>query len=329
MFIIDEIHYQDAPSRYGVLGGGGFFALYGAAIALSTRNPEEASFILDAGSDFPEFVVDQLEGWHTLVVIRRDNTRKTTRGWNKYGENDFREFRYLSPKKRIDIEDLTEYPKLLHSRSFHFICLPQRCAEMAEKLEKRLGISLTSESSPIICWEPIPDLCIPSNLEACRENLPKVAILSPNAEEAARFLGLPEPFEKNKLELLALNFLAYVRSDGCVCLRCGEQGVFLITKSGYKRWFPAYQKVNPHRKIVDCTGAGNTVCGAFTAAWVASQSWFVAGVFGSVAAGMCLEQLGVLSIVGVLDRAVQYLKWIEALDKETKEVYEYIGRINE
>jgi hypothetical protein len=41
-------------------------------------------WIVDAGSDFPENVRKEIEGWETTCLIRNDKERLTTRGWNGY-----------------------------------------------------------------------------------------------------------------------------------------------------------------------------------------------------------------------------------------------------
>lgn len=325
MFIIDEIHYPDKPSKYNVLGGGGFFALLGSRIALSFNNTRLASFIMDAGSDFPAEVEAKLASWQTGTVIRKDDTRLTTRGWNKYYDNDYRVFKYLAPKKRIDVEDLVANEPLIESRSFHFICSPDRCTEMVKKLEnvKRQSLASSSESLPVICWEPIPDLCTPENLDSCLKILHKVDILSPNAEEAAHFFGLKEPQTKLELEQIAQRYIPYLTKNtlaglgACILLRCGSLGVFVLSNKGYSKWFPAYQAVNPEPKIVDCTGAGNTTCSSFVTALVVSRDWEVAGIVSNVAAGLCLEQLAVPEVsdksiwngTELQERIAKYLQW--------------------
>jgi hypothetical protein len=44
-------------------------------------------------------------------------------------------------------------------------------------------------NAPLFIWEPVPDLCIPEELERCYEALKLVDIVSPNHQELASFLG--------------------------------------------------------------------------------------------------------------------------------------------
>ncbi|GMM34289.1 Mak32 protein [Saccharomycopsis crataegensis] len=335
MFIIDEIHYLDKPSVFNIIGGGGFFGLFGARVALSFNNTRKAGFILDAGSDFPAEIKDIILSWQTSTIIRDNPERLTTRGWNSYGEHDFREFKYLTPKKRIDIPDIIGYDFLLQSRSFHFICSADRCADMIQQLEKVQGIAYDNPNSAVICWEPVPYSCIPENLSRCQKILSKVDILSPNSEEAARFFGEPEPFTKPELESLADRYIPYLTKEGnqglgsVLVLRCGELGIYVCSKKGYKKWFPAYQILNPSPKVLDCTGAGNTACGAFATALLLGHDWETAGVMASVASGLCLEQLGVAKLSGksdwngsdLRDRIDMYLQWSK-LETTTDKVLE-------
>lgn len=322
MFIIDEIHYVDKPSEYNVLGGGGLFGLLGSRIVLSFNDPARAGFILDAGKDFSDDTQTLIDRWETGTVIRHDELRLTTRGWNKYGERDFREFKYLTPKVRIDIEDIAQHENLIKSRSFHFICSADRCATMVRKLGAVKNSDMASDPV-VICWEPIPDLCTVESLQECYEILKFIDIFTPNAEEAARYFGEPEPTDKKSLEELAGRFIPYLRKNTCgvgsgIVLRCGELGCYIrTTKSASGIWIPAFQTVNPKPKIVDCTGAGNTMCLSIATGLVLTGDWRLAGICGNVAAGLCIELKGMPELTGkscwngieLKQRFQKYLEW--------------------
>lgn len=324
MFIIDEIHYPDKPSKYNILGGGGLFSTLGSRIALSLNDPSKCAMIIDEGSDFPESAREKLNKWNSGIVFRKDTSRLTTRGWNNYKENDFREFKYMTPKKRIDIEDLQQYPALLKSESLHFICSPQRCEEMVKKLIKAQNNDASEQVlNTVIIWEPIPDLCTLENLPACQRVLKYVDILTPNSEEASRFFGLPEYFTKPEIESVGKKFLPYlakktnkIKSSG-IAIRCGALGILVMTNDGYQKWFPAYQAVNPEAAIVDCTGAGNTSCGAFVTALCLTSSWEIAAIVANIAAGICIETLDMPKLEGCAkwngvefeQRLRNYLRW--------------------
>ncbi|CDR39907.1 CYFA0S04e00430g1_1 [Cyberlindnera fabianii] len=293
MFIIDEIHFpQDSgrDSHYNVIGGGGTYGALGARIITTHTRAQRVGWIIDKGSDFPEEVERYLRTWNTGAVWRDTPERLTTRGWNLYGDRDFRAFKYLSPKKRIEVDDLLEYDQLLNSDSYHLICSPQRCMQILGSLKKH-----RTESAPIIVWEPVPDICLPENLDDTLAILNTVNVLTPNAEEAARFFGLPEPSTKPELEALAAKFINHITSQtefgtgGGIVLRCGALGSYTLTSNGNAFWMPAYHTDG----VIDPTGGGNTFIGAFTTGLVLSRGdWIVASACGNIGAGAAIEQIG-------------------------------------
>lgn len=163
----------------------------------ATRRSGPGSFLLsgsvgwvvDQGSDFPPAFAATIDSWATAAIVRRDPYRLTTRGWNRYvGPAERRDFSYTSPKKRITANDLT--PPLLLARSFHLICSPTRCQELLADITAHRK-SLTGHkpiyTKPVFIWEPVPDLCIPSELLNCTKTLPLVDVCSPNHAELAGF----------------------------------------------------------------------------------------------------------------------------------------------
>lgn len=51
---------------------------------------DKIGWIIDVGNDFPESIKQEVSSWNTNVIWRNNPNRKTTRGWNYYGENEFR-----------------------------------------------------------------------------------------------------------------------------------------------------------------------------------------------------------------------------------------------
>jgi hypothetical protein len=49
---------------------------------------------------------------------------------------------------------------------------------------------------PLFIWEPVPDLCVPSELDACRKALSYVDVISPNHAELCGSFGV-EPHRDN------------------------------------------------------------------------------------------------------------------------------------
>lgn len=141
------------------------------------------------GSDFPSDVTSLIDSWDTSAVFRRDSSRLTTRAWNGYGAAEKRDFTYLTPKRRLNAEDIPA--SLLTSRSFHMVCSPARCQEIVADITRLRKEVMSPEeyTRPFIIWEPVPDKCTPDELLSCTNTLPVVDICSPNHAELAGFMG--------------------------------------------------------------------------------------------------------------------------------------------
>ncbi|KAK9360938.1 Ribokinase-like protein [Lipomyces starkeyi] len=295
MFIIDEIHHLDGTSQYDVIGGAGTYAAYGARYFLPYPLSKGVGWFVDAGSDFPEVIKEELFSLQTTMIFREDQTRLTTRGWNRYGENEFREFRYTTPKKRIVMEDVMS-TKLVGSRTFHVICSPERAQDLIEGIVEQRKSTKKDLPLPVIAWEPVPDLCTPEHLDACLAVLPMVNILTPNAAEAAAFFGLPEPFEKESIEEIGIRFLPFMREDAAIVVRAGSHGCLILSKWCETLWLEAYHTPFPDR-VIDPTGAGNTFVGGLCTGYVLSNGDIIeASIYGNVAAGLSIEQVGLAKL---------------------------------
>ncbi|KAL2157499.1 hypothetical protein VTH06DRAFT_6050 [Thermothelomyces fergusii] len=200
MFIIDEIEFPPPrPPARDVLGGAGSYSALGARLFSPPPSSKTVGWIVDQGSDFPSPIKSQIDSWQTSALFRYDPSRLTTRGWNGYADaSERRAFRYTTPKKRLVAEDLS--PPLLQAKAIHLICSPRRCQELVTDILARRRAAYFSSlpphdprgegyTRPLIIWEPVPDLCVPSELLNCTNTLPMVDICSPNHAELAGFLG--------------------------------------------------------------------------------------------------------------------------------------------
>lgn len=197
----DDIEYRPPrPAVKDVLGGAGSYSALGARLfSPAPTQSKTVGWIVDAGSDFPPAVTALIDSWATSALVRQDPSRLTTRGWNGYVDaNETRAFRYMTPKRRLNADDLRGTP-LLHARAFHLICSPSRCRELVTEL-----LALRQEEAPphdaggggdggparpVIIWEPVPDLCTPDELLGLTNCLPLVDVCSPNHAELASFMG--------------------------------------------------------------------------------------------------------------------------------------------
>ncbi|KAL5316667.1 hypothetical protein ACEPPN_015716 [Leptodophora sp. 'Broadleaf-Isolate-01'] len=243
MFIIDEIHYlPPTPPVFDILGGAGSFSALGARLFSPPPLSRTVSWIVDKGSDFPPSLTSQITSWQTSCLIREDANRLTTRGWNGYDTSQNRAFKYTTPKLRLTTDSLT--PSLLLSKSFHLICSPTRCIDLVTAiLRARKALNKTIEK-PLFIWEPVPDLCLPTELLNCTNCLPYIDILSPNANELAGFMGdtgseidpLTNEISKPWVERACEQLLGSMPLQSyALVVRCGAQGCYIAKNGGRSR----------------------------------------------------------------------------------------------
>ena len=203
-------------------------------------------------------------------------------------------FEYLTPKLRIDADDLTV--ELLASLTFHLVGTPTRAISMVNNImsrRKEQGI----KGRPMFLWEPVPGRCSPEEWNDCIKAMELVDVISPNVNEASGFLGKivdeEQPFENFKVQVeeISREYVSHqIGLNGAAVLRCGKHGCFVATRTEMK-WLPAYHQ-SPE-KVVDPTGGGNAFCGGFCVGWVRSGGDFIkAAEYGSIAASFIIEQYG-------------------------------------
>jgi hypothetical protein len=90
MLIIDEIEFPSAPTVYNILGGAGTYSAIGARLLSPGAQSRSVGWVADAGNDFPQALRETINSWGTGCFWRETPQRKTTRGWNGYGENEHR-----------------------------------------------------------------------------------------------------------------------------------------------------------------------------------------------------------------------------------------------
>ncbi|PVH82596.1 Ribokinase-like protein [Cadophora sp. DSE1049] len=251
MFIIDEIHYlPPTPPVFDILGGAGSFSALGARLFSPPPLSRTVSWIVDKGSDFPPSLTEQIESWQTSCLIREDDSRLTTRGWNGYDLSQNRAFKYTTPKLRLTTDSLT--PSLLLSKSFHLICSPTRCIDLVTTILRARKALNKDIEKPLFIWEPVPDLCLPTELLNCTNCLPYIDILSPNANELAGFMGdvgseidaLTHSISKPWVERACDQLLGSMPLQSyALVVRCGAQGVY-VAKNGGRSRRPSMKRKN-------------------------------------------------------------------------------------
>ncbi|QLG71352.1 hypothetical protein HG535_0B03920 [Zygotorulaspora mrakii] len=300
MFIVDEIHIRDGSNYKDVPGGGGMFAMLGGCIAcLDERLSLGLKWIIDCGYDFPLSLTETIQSWDTGAVFRHDTSRKTTKGWNYYRDNDFRDFKYLTPKKQIDVKDWCEVfgkDQLREMKCLHLLCSSTRCIDMIKQLER---IQCRNET---YVWEPIPDLCNQEYFNEIKQIVQKtngpVIIFSPNAEEGARIFGDKEPLTLEACLKYIWKFDTFIGDKNICVLRCGKLGSISlgakdsVTGRRSVLHLPAYHYETPN-SVVDPTGGGNSFLGGFCVGYTITRDLYIANICANIAAGCVIEQIGI------------------------------------
>ncbi|CAI5757590.1 unnamed protein product [Candida verbasci] len=281
MFIIDENQYLDDNSKspdLNITGGAGTYCVIGSRIISPCSISHLISGIVDKGSDFPSTIVEELNSWQTGIIYRVDDSRLTTRGCNIY-KDGIRSFTYVSPKLRLEVDDILKYDNLKTSKTYHLICSIERCESIINKI-------LLFNPGAIFIYEPLPDDCKFENLEKLKKLLPLIEIFSPNLDEAIELTN------KNELGEISEEFRKYLKIKGSgVIIRCGKDGCYIKTKTGDKFSLPAYHQDQKH--VIDVTGGGNSFCGGFIMGYyLSNRNWLVGGICGNIASGCIIEKLG-------------------------------------
>ncbi|KAF2683937.1 Ribokinase-like protein [Lentithecium fluviatile CBS 122367] len=304
MFIIDEIEFPaPKPPVKDILGGAGSYSALGARIFSPPPRSKAVGWVVDCGSDFPHELRETIAQWDTGVLIRETPHRLTTRGWNGYGENEHRAFRYTTPKLRLDHQALIN-TQLLWSKSFHLICSPLRCIDLVENIlaSRNQSVETAFGRPPLFIWEPVPDLCTPDELTNCFNALKHVDVVSPNHSELGGFFGVningEDHVDYRSIEGLCEQWLESgigSKGEGGIVVRAGKDGC-LVARQGLRKWLPAYhQSAN---KVVDPTGGGNGFLGGLAMGLVRDDAAAgvdtleEAAVWGTIAASFAIEQIG-------------------------------------
>ncbi|EER40700.1 PfkB family carbohydrate kinase [Histoplasma capsulatum H143] len=274
MFIIDEIEFPaPRPLLKNIIGGAGAYAAVGARMLAGKEHSRSVSWIVDAGSDFPPEIRHIISSWDTSCVLRESSERLTTRAWNGYGPNEKRNFRYLTPKLRLDHNSLSQ--SQVFSRSFHIVCSSERCCQIVEGILQRREEILQSKQvepsiakqRPIFVWEPVPDSCHPKELPMFYKALKYVDVVSPNDLEFAAMFGNESWNYGNSSDRAIAD--AIVKSgigqdgSGILVVRAGKDGCYAFC-GDLSLHIPSYRGL----KVVDPTGAGNAFLGALSQALV-------------------------------------------------------------
>ncbi|KAI5305392.1 hypothetical protein KEM56_004561 [Ascosphaera pollenicola] len=278
MFIIDDTEFDNPPRVVSdVIGGAAAFAACGARMVAGKKYGQRISWVVDAGTDFPDHIKEQLDSWRVDTVYRANPDRLTTRAWNGYKKDTDEErrpdFQYLSPKRRLEASDLNEFQ--LMARVFHIISYPGRAIAIVkdimrrrEEIIRRRNLDTKTIPRPTFVWEPVPDCCIPEERAAIKEACRYVDVVSPNELELGTLLfgrsswSPSNPEDVAEARRLLDSGLGH-DGNGLLVVRRGKHGCCVVSKEQCST-LPAYQ----YAKVIDPTGGGNTFLGGFAQALI-------------------------------------------------------------
>jgi sugar/nucleoside kinase (ribokinase family) len=174
-------------------------------------------------------------------------------------------FKYLTPKLRLDEASLSEAQVM--ANAFHLVCSSQRCISLVEGILSRrqnlAGPGVPEPVRPRFVWEPVPDLCMPEELDMLRRAVCLVDIVSPNAEEFAAFFASPRP--QRELAAQILGWRIGIDGEGVLVVREGSHGCSAYSRS-WDCHLPAFYDQAQSSAVLDPTGGGNAFLGALAMA---------------------------------------------------------------
>ncbi|KAF2154155.1 Ribokinase-like protein [Myriangium duriaei CBS 260.36] len=303
MFIIDDIYPSPSAKNtepwLGIPGGAGTYSALGARLVSPPPLSRRVGWIVDCGSDFSPVLRATVDSWETGALLR-PREGLTTRGWNGYSANEHRDFKYLTPKIRLDENDLT--PDLLACKSYHMVCSQQRCIDLVTGIAARRRNAHPDLDYPLFIYEPNPDHALPQQLENTLEAIKHVDVISPNHSELAHLFSREaevheDGFKASVVEECTKKLLDAATSGGhelTVVVRAGKEGCYIATnrQKSTRAWLPSFHGLDQSR-VVDPTGGGNGFLGGFAVGLVRTGDVIEAAIWGSISASLCIEQVGI------------------------------------
>lgn len=271
-FTIDDVVLPDLSERPGCTGGDALYA------TLAARPWQPATeLVAPIGADFPASIATAIAGQglsnagfarrdlptlHNRVEYFVDGSRK----WTLFAEDSA--FNSLSPSP-------TDIPAEFRPADAFLILA------MTLAAQQRLVADLTAAPGALVALDPQEDY-IAGNEAAILRMIAAVDIFLPSAEEVLRLLGTRD-------WLAAARQFASL-GPRLVVIKLGAEGCLVHERdTGRTTHVPAYAV----ETVVDTTGAGDSFCGAFMAAYLQEPDPVRAARAGAVAASVTVQGYGV------------------------------------
>ncbi|KAH9828393.1 L-ascorbate oxidase [Teratosphaeria destructans] len=302
---LDEIRKEGEQPIMDVPGGSVTFATLGARLfcPFGTRS---IGMVFNAGRDFPPKVLDLFRQWSITLTVNHSSDQPSSRGLVFYSRanSNRKGFQRLTEPLPVVVRDLEDSP-LLHSLAFHFFGTAEYVNEQKRDLDS-LGQQHEHLNPrprrPLVVWEPHAKSCRPDTLLQHLDAARGVDVFSPNHEELASFFEEDTPHASDKATIVRqarvfLNSGIGSKGDGCVLIRCAEEGCVVLTTETEPVWLPAFYAKDAS-KVMDPTGGGNGFLGAFIVGYQETGSVVEAAKYGHVGASFMIEQIGCPELTG-------------------------------
>ncbi|MEP9374766.1 carbohydrate kinase family protein [Mesorhizobium sp. KR1-2] len=249
-FTIDDVVLPDGSERPGCTGGDALYA------TLAARPWEPSSeLVAPVGTDFPDSIVAEMRraGLDDAGLARRSSP--TLHNRVEYFANGDREWTLFATEEEFDIlsplpADIP--PSYRDAKGFMVLA-------MTLTAQQRLVADLKANTNAVVALDPQEDY-IKGNEAALRELISKVDIFMPSAEEVVRLLGTSD-------WSAAARAFAAVGPKLVVIKLAGEGALLYDREREVELRVPAFSVAD----VVDTTGAGDSFCGAFMAAYLADR----------------------------------------------------------
>ena len=352
--IVDDLVFADGSTRMGVLGGGGPQTAFGfrthpgnfsvglaAGIGpdfsrecedwLDANGVDSEGLMLVRDDDMDTCGAAEREGGGgeasaSAFVARRERKkldekkdapdaqtfRPTPRAWQITERDGRRTQVWRTPANaglyamlRPPAETLP--PRYRGARAFHIGVHPERP-------DAALLASLRALGDARISVEPFTRATRPVSRETLQTLCSAGHVFSPNELEAVSLVGEGSP--------VALCRRLAAAGAKVVCVRRGEKGAIVHDGETGETWrVPAF--LEDQSSLADVTGCGNAFCGGFMAGLVSGESLERAACWGSAAASVMAEHVGVPTApAGDAGTRGEVRRRFEALLRRTEKIVE-------
>ena len=250
-FTLDDVVLPDGSERPGCTGGDALYA------TLAARAWEPAcELVAPVGSDFPDAIVARMAqaGLDDAGFARRD--LPTLHNRVEYFADGRREWTLFATEEAFDV--LSPLPSDIpasYRNAKAFLVLA-----MTLPAQQRLVADFRATGGAVVALDPQEDY-IKGNEAELRAMIGKVDIFMPSAEEVYRLIGTTD------WPAAARTFAAM--GPKTVVIKLGEEGCLVFDRERELQFsVPAF----PVDRVVDTTGAGDSFCGAFMAAYLQDPS---------------------------------------------------------